>query len=54
VAATYARIDNDANASYNFFTSASLGSTDASVLAGTASTNAESPRIFQMTLMHLF
>jgi predicted porin len=48
VAATLARINNDANANYNFFTSSSLGSSDATVLLG------ESPRIFQMTILHLF
>jgi predicted porin len=48
VAATYAKIKNDANANYNFFTSSSLGSTDATVL------NGESPRIFQATILHLF
>jgi predicted porin len=48
VAATYARIDNDANASYNLFLSPVFGSNDATVLLG------ESPRSFQLTLMHLF
>lgn len=49
VGLTYARIDNDSNASYNFFTSGALGSTDAgSAIAG------ESPRLLQATVRHAF
>jgi predicted porin len=48
MAATYAKINNDANASYNFFTSGGLGSSDNTVL------NGESPRIFQVTINHMF
>jgi predicted porin len=48
LAATYAKINNDTNANYNLFTSASLGSTDAVPVAG------ESPRIFQLSIKHAF
>jgi predicted porin len=48
VAATYAKINNDANINYNFFTSASLGSTDAVPGKG------ESPRLLQLSILHLF
>jgi predicted porin len=48
VAATYAKINNDKNIDYNFFTSASLGSTDA------VPVNGESPRLFQLSILHLF
>lgn len=48
VGLTYAQIRNDANANYNFFTSASLGSTDAVPAAG------EDPRLLQATIRHAF
>jgi predicted porin len=48
LAATYAKIDNEANINYNFFTSSSLGSQDATVL------NGEKPRLLQATILHLF
>lgn len=48
LAATYARINNDTNANYNFFTSASLGSTDA------VPVNGENPRLFQLSIKHAF
>jgi len=48
LAATYAQIKNDANVAYNFFTSASLGSTDAVPAFG------ENPRLFQLTINHMF
>ena len=48
LAATYAQIKNDANINYNFFTSASLGSTDAVTVFG------ENPRLLQLTVMHKF
>ena len=48
LAATYAQIKNDANIAYNFFTSASLGSTDAVTVFG------ENPRLLQLTVMHKF
>ena len=48
LAATLAQIRNDSNASYNFFTSASLGSTDAVTTAG------EDARLFQLSIKHAF
>ena len=48
VGLSYAKINNDAAASYNFFTSGSLGSADATVAAG------ESPRLLQGTIRHAF
>ena len=48
VGLSYAKINNDAAASYNFFTSGSLGSADATVAAG------ESPRLLQGTVRHAF
>lgn len=48
VGLTYSQINNKAAASYNFFTSASLGSIDTSVLAG------EKPRLIQATVRHAF
>jgi predicted porin len=48
LAATYAQIRNDANANYNFFTSASLGSTDA------VPVNGEDARLFQLSIKHAF
>jgi len=45
---TYSQIRNDANANYNFFTSASLGSTDAVPVAG------EDMRLLQATIRHAF
>ena len=48
VGLTYSKINNDAAASYNFFTSNSLGSQDATVVAG------ESPRLLQGTIRHAF
>lgn len=48
LAATYAQINNDANANYNFFTSSSLGSTDAVTVAG------EKPRLVQLSILHAF
>jgi len=48
VGLTYAKISNDSNANYNLFTSTSLGSQDATVLAG------ESPRLIQATVRHAF
>jgi predicted porin len=48
LAATYARINNGANINYNFFTSASLGSTDA------VPVNGEKPRMLQFTIFHSF
>jgi len=48
VGLTYSQIRNDANANYNFFTTASLGSTDAVVAAG------EDPRLLQATIRHAF
>ena len=48
VGLTYAKINNDAAANYNFFTSASLGSSDAVPVAG------ESPRMIQGTVRHAF
>jgi predicted porin len=47
--ATYAKINNDANINYNFFTTSSLGSTDAGAVG-----NGENPRIFQVTINHKF
>ena len=48
LAATYAQIKNDANISYNFFTSSSLGSADAVTVFG------ENPRLLQLSVLHLF
>jgi len=48
VGLTYAKINNDANATYNLFTSSSLGLGSGGVLAG------EDPRIFGTTLRHAF
>lgn len=48
VGLTYAKINNDSNANYNLFTSASLGSADATIVAG------ESPRLLQATVRHAF
>jgi len=48
LAVTYAQINNDTNASYNFFTSASLGSTDAIPVAG------EDARLLQLSIKHAF
>ncbi len=45
---TYAKINNDANINYNFFTSTSFGGTD------TAPINGESPRLLQATIKHMF
>jgi predicted porin len=49
LAATYAKIDNDSAASYNFFTSAALGSNDAGLVG-----LGESPRLFQLTINHQY
>jgi len=65
VGLTYAKINNDSNASYNFFTSAALGTTDStpSATGGTSASrstrsatpgSAESPRLLQLTIMHSF
>jgi predicted porin len=48
VGITYAQIDNDANANYNFFTGTSLGSADAATGRG------EDPTLIQLTLRHAF
>jgi predicted porin len=48
LAATYAQIRNDENANYNFFTSNSLGSSDAVTTAG------EDARLFQVSIKHAF
>jgi predicted porin len=48
LAATYAQINNDTNASYNFFTSNSLGSTDTVITSG------EDARLFQLSVQHKF
>jgi len=48
LAATYAKINNDSNGTYNLFTSQALGSADASVAPG------ENPRMFQLSVMHAF
>lgn len=48
LAVTYAKINNDRDAAYNFFTSTSLGSADAGVTAG------ESPRLLQFGIKHAF
>lgn len=48
VGLTYSKLNNDSNAIYNLFTSASLGSSDATIVAG------ESPRILQATVKHAF
>jgi predicted porin len=49
LAATYAKIDNDNNINYNFFTTGSLGSADA-----TAVGLGESPSVIQLTINHSF
>jgi len=48
VGLTYSQIKNEAAASYNFFTSASLGSIDTTPVAG------EKPRMIQATVRHAF
>jgi predicted porin len=48
LAFTYAKIRNDTGATYNFFTSTSLGDAAGAVLAG------EDPRIFAFTMRHAF
>jgi len=48
LAFTYAKIRNDAGATYNLFTSSSLGDAAATPLAG------EDPRIFAFTMRHAF
>jgi predicted porin len=48
LALNYAQINNAANATYNFFTSTSLGSADAGVKAG------EDPRLWSLTMRHAF
>jgi predicted porin len=48
VGLTYAQIRNNAAASYNFFTAASLGSASAGIVAG------EDPRMFAGTIRHAF
>jgi predicted porin len=48
VALTYAKLDNGVNSAYNFFTSTSLGSADAGVLAG------EDPQSISVTVRHAF
>jgi len=48
VGITYATIDNDPNANYNFFTGTSLGSADAATQRG------EDPTLIQLTLRHAF
>jgi len=48
VGITYARIKNEDNASYNFFTSGSLGLGQAGLLPG------EDPRLFGTTFRHAF
>ena len=45
---TYAKINNDANATYTFFTSNAFGGVDTTPFAG------ESPRILQGTVRHAF
>ena len=45
---TYAKINNGANASYNFFTGSALGSLDTVIVPG------ESPRLLQATIKHAF
>jgi len=59
VGLTYAKINNDINASYNFFTSASLGSADvggtaAQTTLGQGLQGGESPRMLQGTVRHAF
>ena len=59
VGLTYAKINNDINASYNFFTSASLGSADVGGNAvqgtlGQGLQGGESPRMLQGTVRHAF
>jgi predicted porin len=49
VALTYARINNQTNASYNLFTSNALGSTGDSIVA-----NGESPRLLSAGIKHAF
>lgn len=48
VALGYAQINNGAAATYNFFTSTSLGSADAGLKAG------EDPRLWSLTMRHAF
>ncbi len=48
LAVTYARINNDREANYNFFTGSALGSADSAVVAG------ESPRLLQLGIKHAF
>ncbi len=48
LALNYAQINNGAQATYNFFTSTSLGSADAAVKAG------EDPRLWSLTVRHAF
>jgi general bacterial porin, GBP family len=48
LALNYAQINNHANATYNFFTSTSLGSADAGLKAG------EDPRLWSLTVRHAF
>lgn len=48
LALNYAQINNNTNATYNFFTSTSLGSADAGVKAG------EDPRLWSLTVRHAF
>ncbi len=45
---TYAKINNDANAAYNFFTAGAFGGPDTTTFAG------ESPRLLQGTIRHAF
>jgi len=59
VGLTYAKINNDAAAAYNFFTSAAFGSADAGgtaaqAAAGLAIQPGESPRMLQGTIRHNF
>jgi predicted porin len=48
LALTYARIRNDVGATYQLFTSTSLGDSSAAIVAG------EDPRIFGLTMRHAF
>jgi len=48
LALNYAQINNGAQATYNFFTSTSLGSADAGLKAG------EKPRLWSLTMRHAF
>jgi predicted porin len=48
VSLTYAKIDNNAAAAYNFFTNTSLGSADAGVA------NGEDPQLISLTVRHAF